>query len=1552
MEQRELGGPSRPKGGEAEFRPGGSTPNPNNISDGNGGPLPAQGKGVPAGEERVDPEEEDDLGLGRDVDSNSNPDSEKWTPGDGLEEKEFSIKEASFSEGSLKLKIQTTKRAKKPPKSLENYICPPEIRITIKQTGEQKGAKSGKIIKGTEDEKGLPKKKLPCLPQARTNLPTQGAKSNNGTSRKRTPSLNDVTDFGQQVGLSKIYEKSYKPAEQNEGDHQVDFLREAVKPKYQSKNNSHHMEWLTTPAGGSPSQGILVDSESKSGHCKSPATEIGGILLKPQIKKPSGSPNVSQFSTITSQMSATSVRAPAMGLVSQAVGQGENTMKTTPTHKDDRGLQELSEQMFGNIKRKYGRKDSMRNLINHSSGAQWNKIVAKETEIKISETITEKEVLEIEKSHDMSHGENTSTGIAQEKDENVLQGSVSNQAEVASFPGRKRKNRKSLKGQVHFESTSEKVQLESEVNEKSDGIGSGLSDSQQTRLNKNELRTPRIAEKDPECEPMGNPEVKTSETTEACKSRLRKPVVVGKLSMFSDLEQPGSKVSEIKHPKLKAKQRWTSNKSKSISIPKDISNPTATIVDPPSAYPITPSSPLYTNTDSLTVITPLKKKRGRPKKQPLLTVETIHEGTSTSPISPIAHEASGTPKKRRKKRSLAKLVHISPSNESPSNQIKLNKKVRNYGVLDKKTIRTINKMKMVKRKNILNEILSCSASSSLVLKSKVPTSSSVSTVASNIESRLGKQINVSKRGTIYIGKKRGRKPRVELQLQQDEHKASEKHPVPVLNMSENPAVPSNPQSTARMPLPITAQLPVDKAVGPGGNLSPTTADTTLHELKTMPNLQPISALSTKAPKGLHSSGWKLSPPRLMANSPSHLSEVASLKEVTLSPVSESHSEETIPSDSGIGTDNNSTSDQAEKGPASRRRYSFDFCSLEPSEAAALEASNKAKRGHCPKHSGTVAVETFLAHDALKKQKHRRKRKGLQSRDDLQFLADLEELIGKFQVFRISHRSYTFYHENSYPSIFRVNFDHYYPVPYFPYDPLHYLRRNSEIKSKKRRGRPAKANEPMTKMPFLQGFGYPIASGNYYAPYAMPYTSMPIATSMMNLGYYGQYPTPLYLSHTLGAAASPFMRPAAPPPQFHSGAHMKLTTTAKHKTKHSAHQIPSTGMNNSTSTLVAPKMGSSNLPNVRLHKRKHKHKHKHKDDQQSGSQRDDLGGLFSGAKNSSYLSLLSERLCMSDKEPSLPKHKEKQRLQQNLDTPPRSSKNIFEVDTLSTLSISDTQQWKRTHERVEPVSDFHDPCIRRHFDSTRSRQEPPSDLFGDLQVSGINESSLGGRRRNLESFGVYREQNLAPLKNSKRDKVSQIFDSPGVASAEPSSPLKKRFKRKEIEEIQSEVRKMCTFSKILSTKKNLDHVNKILKAKRLQRQAKTGNNIVKKRRGRPRKQPLLSDEEPTAQMPVLERCVDLPGKKNSRACLPPEPLDFSNQDPIMDAIEAVIHMAREQPKAPTMRGGKRQNKEQEEARSKRPRKCRGNEKEDISNTVRKYGSSGLSLASYPTMHSAH
>lgn len=129
--------------------------------------------------------------------------------------------------------------------------------------------------------------------------------------------------------------------------------------------------------------------------------------------------------------------------------------------------------------------------------------------------------------------------------------------------------------------------------------------------------------------------------------------------------------------------------------------------------------------------------------------------------------------------------------------------------------------------------------------------------------------------------------------------------------------------------------------------------------------------------------------------------------------------------------------------------------------------------------------------------------------------------------------------------------------------------------------------------------------------------------------------------------------------------------------------------------------------------------------------------------------------------------------------------------------------------------------------------------------------------------------------------------------------------------------------------NFDHVQKILRAKRLQRQAKTGNNVIKRRPGRPRKQP-VEESKPasireenwadgrgldmvasrrsdgrTLGMPVLERCDNLPGRMSLRPSLTLETQEHSGHDSISAAIENVVHQARSVP--PPAKEGKRRGR---------------------------------------------
>ncbi|XP_029295354.1 SET-binding protein [Cottoperca gobio] len=1507
MEPRDLVGSARPK--EAELQGGRVGPN------------------------EADQEGAGGIGLARrdDVITGAISEGEGLEEqGEGLlEEQEFSIKEASFQEGSLKLKIQTTKRTKKPPKNLENYICPPEIRMTIRPpVGEGKGWRQGRtgggVGRGQKDEE-------------------------RGPPRKRTYERQFRMPEQKEGGLLQLLAEHPPPKQQLRSvlppAHTLSHTQQTQHTPTQQFQHTHahqhqiNPDWITSTA---PSA-----SPANPADCE-PARELAGASRSSLLD-----PTQPFSRTATQSPSPQRSLTPDMQL---PVVTDASILNLTSLSRG-RGLQEVSEQLFGNIKRKYGRKDSQRMLCNpHSADTPWGRQPEKGSESPTNSE--ERQKYRQEETAERFHEEREER--RKDERERAIAGRRGDEEDrgmpmlTEEGKGRKRRRRPSFDESFSVEEqlqqrqdsdTTEKHQPgppEPKVahkmeTHKNDSRLSSHTDVSRERIEKAERadkgdkrekgdRAERgetvISGYDPDSalsagrmkkNPVGRP--KTSMDTLKHRDPTHNHINKVNLNTNPRLPSPNpspsprSSISPSPRPRAnmspslsprpraalspspshstsstassrptKAKDRWSYLKAKShasITSPqRDNRGSPSTLADPPSAFPITPSSPLYTNTDSLTVHTPIKRKRGRPKKQPLLTVETIHEGTSTSPPSPLAQETSAGLNRRRKTHTLNTLVQMTSTTISGnSNSLKLK---RGRG-----PSRPVNKMKLGKMQSILNEILSGSSQNgALALKSSsAPVTSAMSAMASTIEARLGKQINVSKRGTIYIGKKRGRKPRVETQGSNLPKTTRDKPPLCVSTSSlyESPVVPS-------VTLSPSSSAPSIR---------------TSHSDATMPSLQPILALPSKAPgRSFLSGGWKLSPPRLLANSPSHLSEGASVKEVTLSPISESHSEETIPSDSGIGTDNNSTSDQTEKGPASRRRYSFDLCGFEAAEAAALEASNRGSRARCERQ--VTAVDNFLSQQEKKQKHHRRKRKCLQSRDHLHFLSELEEVVVKLQQLRVSHRRYTCYPQHTYPSIFRLNFHHYYPVTYdsYPCDSSSYLRRSADLKAKRRRGRPAKASEPITsKLPFVQGYGYPLAGGNYYAaPYAMPYAPP------LSLGYFPPA-TPFYLPHhSLGPAPpSPFMRPAVPPPKaFHSSVHSKLQPGAKLRSASGPLQGPSV-RGEGLGSLVSGSAGG--LAGVRLHKRKHKHKHKHKDESLlSLRDRQELGGLFSGAKTNARLSMLSDRRDLASQGSS--KHLEKQRGSGRVSSL-GSSLGMFESDQLSTHSLADSQFHSR--QTRQPINSF-----MSSYSSQSQRSETASDLF-----LSSREDECGGRSRKTR-LAVFGDQGLMSFQTARQEPGQMNNCSSPLLTDVPS---KRRYKRREVEQIQKDVRRMHSL--------NFEHVQKILRAKRLQRQAKTGNNVVKRRPGRPRKQPLEECEPPnrraedradgrgldmfagrrgdgrTLGMPVLERCDDLPGRQSLRPSLIPEPLEFSNHDSISATIETVVHQARSV--LPLAKGGKRRGR---------------------------------------------
>ncbi|XP_074785389.1 histone-lysine N-methyltransferase ASH1L isoform X2 [Athene noctua] len=395
---------------------------------------------------------------------------------------------------------------------------------------------------------------------------------------------------------------------------------------------------------------------------------------------------------------------------------------------------------------------------------------------------------------------------------------------------------------------------------------------------------------------------------------------------------------------------------------------------------------------------PFPKKRGRPKRQirssikmkpPILSVAPFVGTDNSSKIgSESDQHRSGDFFERKDQLRGPEEVQKPNICSMTDLEVDSDRKVakRNNGQLMKTIIRKINKMKTLKRKKLLNQILSSTVEPNNKGKVQSKLHNTVSTLAATFGSKLGQQINVSKKGTIYIGKRRGRKPKAVLNgiLTSSSasltvlEKSAQQAPGTSLGQVLPHLLPSTASNSEILPSPVCSQ---SSAVS--GGQSPVSSDAGFIEPSSVPYLhihsRQGSVVQTLAMKKAAKGRRRLSPPTLLPNSPSHLSELTSLKEATPSPVSESHSDETIPSDSGIGTDNNSTSDRAEKFCGQKKkRHSFDHVSLIPPETSTVLSNLKEKHKHkCKRRS-----HDYLSYDKMKRQKRKRKKKYPQLRGTL------------------------------------------------------------------------------------------------------------------------------------------------------------------------------------------------------------------------------------------------------------------------------------------------------------------------------------------------------------------------------------------------------------------------------------------------------------------------------------------------------------------------------------------------------------------------------------------
>uniref|UniRef100_A0A8C6IQU0 Histone-lysine N-methyltransferase ASH1L n=1 Tax=Melopsittacus undulatus TaxID=13146 RepID=A0A8C6IQU0_MELUD len=1015
---------------------------------------------------------------------------------------------------------------------------------------------------------------------------------------------------------------------------------------------------------------------------------------------------------------------------------------------------------------------------------------------------------------------------------------------------------------------------------------------------------------------------------------------------------------------------------------------------------------------------PFPKKRGRPKRQirssikmkpPILSVAPFVGTETPSKMGSEGdqHRAGDFFERKEQLRGpeeVQKPALCSMSDLEADSDRKVAK--RNNGQLMKTIIRKINKMKTLKRKKLLNQILSSTVEPNNNGKVQSKLHNTVSTLAATFGSKLGQQINVSKKGTIYIGKRRGRKPKAVLNgiLTSSSasltvlEKSAQQAPGTSLGQVLPHLLPSAGPSSEILPSPVCSQ---SSAVS--GGQSPLSSDAGFIEPSSVPYLHIHSrqggVVQTLAMKKAAKGRRRLSPPTLLPNSPSHLSELPSLKEATPSPVSESHSDETIPSDSGIGTDNNSTSDRAEKFCGQKKkRHSFDHVSLIPPETSTVLSNLKEKHKHkCKRRS-----HDYLSYDKMKRQKRKRKKKypQLRGRQDPDFLAELEDLISRLSEIRITHRSHHFIPRDLLPTIFRINFNSFYTHPTFPLDPLHYIRKPD---LKKKRGRPPKMREAMAEMPFMHSLSFPLSSTGFYPSYGMPYSPSPLAAAPIGLGYYGRYPPTLY-----PPPPSPsFTTPLPPPSYMHTG-HLLLNPTKYHKKKHKLLRQEAF-----LTTSRTPLLSMSTYPSVPpemaygwMLEHKHRHRHKHRE-HRSEQPQVSMDTITANSSSRTVLESLKRYRFGKEAVGERYKHKEKHRchmacphlspskgllsrdeqwvrrepsepnslalgLQTPLqidcaETPPSLSLGGFtpssepgssdEHTNLFTSAIGSCRGSASTNGRkkvpespslfgaqepplsrplrketlpsmekaLQPLTGAlptQDKPSHRQSESTncspsrkRSTSESTSSTVMGAPARGGRLASTddpvdtllqrmaqhegqGTLDKTLEAVmaNVSVPPSASPARNHSRERGLGKQDSlgaPAIPSSScsdsisllsdrlPNSYSPRHLKRSVVEAMQRQARKMCNYNKILATKKNLDHVNKILKAKKLQRQARTGNNFVKRRPGRPRKYPLQAVVSMQAFQAARLVSQELEKREESSSPLHLGP------DTITDVIEAVV-----------------------------------------------------------------
>ncbi|XP_031431712.1 histone-lysine N-methyltransferase ASH1L-like isoform X3 [Clupea harengus] len=1201
---------------------------------------------------------------------------------------EFSVKEADYSEGCVKLKIGLgTKRTKKPPKILENYVCRPHIRTSLRQgRGSGSGSQGGRS--GAKNEvtganqsqsptRGKDRKDAMILDQssslASTALscsPSSTAPDTSATAAEAPVSLSAKRappKLAHKAGMKDHFSEG--PAKLNQNGNKLPGSGKtdksppssslsptpAASPPSPTKQHSTVQEGAKVTNGGTPrdekstvpNQGnssgsaeklnkrnatsninrlkqqkaracklhSLSDSHVSSvgnsaaissvhNSCSSPALSDASTCLaaSKETGNDQGKPlPFSQEETVTAERDEAEDTKKSNSLSATNTGTSStmmaaNSNKSTSGKVHSHALSPIppinSDQSDGQVPA--GEMDSASSLTSPTSGCITN----------LSE-----------RSFGSVQWKDNNTGVDNPKDLSVNKPTVASEQMKVDSAGSKG----SPSGQSR---RSASLQQDCVITPPAASSKCPSPEQDRRPLKKRKGRCPRWTKTVHQAQMLTPDKSAGLESNSTSPQQVVKPVPprrpVGRPPKCSQFP--------VAQPKKRGRPRLNLSKSNapaSAGSHKQSTSLTGVMEER--------DTPAMQSKKNVTPPNTLKRKRGRPK---------LLSSATSSGHQPLKYPSNGDTVRV----SQEALEGNGQSSSKGSGQLMM-----------KSIIGKINKMRTKRRKWVLNQLLSGQGGGERVElpsgkktgevcgldPSPVPP---IPSLATSFGGKLGPQINVSKKGTIYMGKRRGRKPKVpngdsKFSFSQDSSPSlgsfcSSSQSAGASGLFSNPSF----KNQSAIALNQSKQLFSHTSSSPGASLFQNTSSFLAPSQKKSSSYREQHQLRHDRKTSLSSS-------------PLSMSSLNELKDTPLSPLSETHSQETLPSDSSAGTDN-SMSDWVDRAAGGKgaggatpgrgtasltseawcSRWTFGVTPHRSRERSAPAHSSMAtgpaayprpqpSRSPPPvggqpqkhKHKCKGRVHSCSSYK-LKGQKHRCKRKYLQlkaSRQDPDFMVEVEKLMVRLSNIHLVHQrsvpetvldsegsgggggnsigasrhSHTHHciPQNLLPTIFQINFSGYYsPHLACPYDSLHYVRK-PELK-KKHSGHPPKFREVSpTDVSLLQGLGFPLSHTGYYrAPHRIPYTPP------VGLGYYKRHPSSEGL-YTQPEHSSPFSsHPSYPHP--HHSYPLYMHPSKLHKKKHKLMR-QDCGGEGVRSPVMYPGFSSESAYRwASEYKRKHRHRH--------------------------------------------------------------------------------------------------------------------------------------------------------------------------------------------------------------------------------------------------------------------------------------------------------------------------------------------------------------------------